>query len=234
VLAISEELALEAGRHRVGPESVVVFPNWAPIEQLPMVERQNSWSREYGTDTFPLTFMYAGTLGRKHRADQLVDLARAVEPHGGHVVVVSEGEGATWLRERTARHGDLHNLEVLPYQPFTRLAEVLGSADVLVVLLEPTAGRFSVPSKTLSYLCAGRPVLAAMVSTNTAAQVLQERASAGLVVEPGDADAWAAAALRLAKDPAMRAELGANGRAYAEAHFKIDDILDRFVAAIRS
>jgi glycosyltransferase involved in cell wall biosynthesis len=178
--------------------------------------------------------MYAGTLGRKHRADVLVDLARALEPHGGHVVVVSEGEGATWLRERTASVGDLHNLTVLPYQPFSRLPEVLGSADVLVVLLERTAGRFSVPSKTLSYLCAGRPVLAAMVATNTAAKILRERAGAGIVVEPGDSDAFGAAALRLAKDPAMRAHLGANGRAYAEANFAQDHILDRFIAAIAS
>jgi glycosyltransferase involved in cell wall biosynthesis len=231
VLAISPELAREAQRHRVRPESVIMFENWAPIEQLPMVARRNEWAREHGTEAFPLTFMYAGTLGRKHRADLLVDLARALEPHGGHVVVVSEGEGATWLRQRTAGVGDLHNLTVLPYQPFSRLPEVLGSADVLVVLLEPTAGQFSVPSKTLSYLCAGRPVLAAMASTNTAAKILQERADAGVVVEPGDSDAFGAAALRLAKDPEMRAHLGANGRAYAEAHFALDHILDRFVAA---
>jgi len=234
VLAISEELAREAQRHRVRPQSVVVFQNWAPIEQLPIVNRQNPWSREHGTDAYPLTFMYAGTLGRKHRADMLVDLARALEPHRGHVVVVSEGEGATWLSEHKARVDALHNLTVLPYQPFSRLAEVLGSADVLVVLLEPNAGQFSVPSKTLSYLCAGRPVLAAMASTNTAAKVLQERACAGLVVEPGDADAFGAAALRLAEDPALRARLGTNGRAYAEAHFELDQILDRFVAAIAS
>jgi colanic acid biosynthesis glycosyl transferase WcaI len=232
VVAISEELAREAKRHRVPPDSVTVLENWAPIEHIPVVRRDNPWSREHGTAELPLVFMYSGTLGRKHRADVLVDLARVLGPHGGHVVVVSEGEGASWLSDHHAHGGDLDNLRVFPYQPFSRLAEVLGSADVLIVLLEPTAGRYSVPSKTLSYLCAARPVLAAMSSTNTAAQILMGRAHAGMVVEPGDSEAFCHAALRLANDPALREQLGANGRAYAERDFSQDHVLDRFVAAI--
>jgi colanic acid biosynthesis glycosyl transferase WcaI len=231
VVAISEELAHEARLHRVDRRSITVLENWAPIEQLPVVARDNAWSREHGTAQSPLVFTYSGTLGRKHRADMLVELAHVLEPQGGRVVVVSEGEGASSLRERKAR-GDLANLTVFGYQPFSRLPEVLGSADVLVVLLEPTAGQFSVPSKTLSYLCAGRPVLAAMSATNTAATILQQRALAGLVVEPDDPHAFGVAALRLAKDPALREELGRSGRAYAEAHFSSDLVLDRFVAAI--
>jgi glycosyltransferase involved in cell wall biosynthesis len=90
-----------------------------------------------------------------------------------------------------------------------------------------------VPSKILSYLCAGRPVLAAMTPTNTAARILDQRAHAGLVVGPDDDHAFGAAALRLAKDPVLREELGRNGRAYAEAHFSTDQVLDRFLAGIR-
>ena len=73
---------------------------------------------------------------------------------------------------------------MLPYQPFDRLPEVLASADVLVVILEPEAGRFSVPSKTLSYLCAGRAVLGSMPATNPAARLLTERASPGSSPSP--------------------------------------------------
>ena len=51
---------------------------------------------------------------------------------------------------------------LLPYQPFGRLSEVLASADVLVALLESDAGAYSVPSKVLTYLAAGRPILGAI------------------------------------------------------------------------
>ena len=39
---------------------------------------------------------------------------------------------------------------------------MLASADVLVALLETDAGAFSVPSKVLTSLSAGRPILAAI------------------------------------------------------------------------
>ena len=54
------------------------------------------------------------------------------------------------------------SLRCLGFQPFEVLPDVLGSADVLVAILEPDAGVFSVPSKVLSYFCAGRPVLLAV------------------------------------------------------------------------
>ncbi|MCE0445535.1 hypothetical protein LT493_12320 [Streptomyces tricolor] len=55
---------------------------------------------------------------------------------------------------------------------------MLGTGDVLVVLLGPDAGQFSVPSKTLSYLCAGRPVLGLMPADNLAARLLRQAGSA--------------------------------------------------------
>jgi hypothetical protein len=67
---------------------------------------------------------------------------------------------------------------VLDYQPYGQLAEVLATADVLVALLESSAGIFSVPSKVLAYLCAARPLLASMPKENLAARTI-ERAGAG-------------------------------------------------------
>ena len=49
-------------------------------------------------------------------------------------------------------HASSVPLTLLPFQPYADLPDVLGSGDILVVLLEQDAGEFSVPSKTLSYL----------------------------------------------------------------------------------
>lgn len=232
VIAISPELAEEAQRRGVKPERVVVIENWSPIEGVPQTPRDNPWSREHRLAHRPV-LLYSGTLGKKHRAEVLAELARAVGPVGAAVVVVSEGEGAAELSAAKESASDLDNLLVLPYQPFERLAEVLGTADVLLALLEPSAGPFSVPSKVLSYLCAGRAVLAAVPSTNTAAKLLTERAMAGVVVQPGDDAAFCAAALELLEDERRRQEMGTRGRSYAESNFRADDVADRFLTALR-
>ena len=202
---------------------VSVIENWAPLDELPALPRDNAWAREHGLDERTV-FLYSGTLGFKHDPALLLELARWAGTRDAVVVVVSEGPGADWLAE----HGrDEPGLRLLAYQPYDRLPEVLASADVLVAVLEPEAGTFSVPSKILTYLCAARPLLVSVPTDNLAARVV-ERSGGGIVVRPGDAPAFLAAAERLREDGELRAELGGRARAYAETAFDIDSVAGRF------
>jgi glycosyltransferase involved in cell wall biosynthesis len=143
--------------------------------------------------------------------------------------VVSSGPGSEWL----AREGaELPALRLLPYQPYERLPEVLAAADVLVALLEPEAGSFSVPSKVLTYLCAARPLLVSVSAENLAARVV-ERSGGGVVVPPHDREALVGAAGALRADAALRGELGRRARSYAEQAFDLSAIADRFEEMLR-
>jgi glycosyltransferase involved in cell wall biosynthesis len=176
-------------------------------------------------------FLYSGTLGLKHNPGLLLALAqRFTDRPDIAVVVISEGLGADWLKERAAA---APNLVILPFQPFDRLADVVASADVLVAILEPDAGVFSVPSKVLTYLCAGKPILAAIPLANLASRIIT-RTDAGYVVAPDDERGFLAAAERLAADEGERSRQGAAARAYAERTFDIAAITDRFEALAKS
>jgi glycosyltransferase involved in cell wall biosynthesis len=120
---------------------------------------------------------------------------------------------------------------ILPFQPFGRLSEVLASADVLVTILEPEAGAFSVPSKVSTSLAAGRPILAAIPQANLAAKTII-RAKAGVVVAPRDRAGFVAAARSMAANAEMRAAWSQAARAYALAHFDIDVIVIQFEDAL--
>jgi glycosyltransferase involved in cell wall biosynthesis len=201
-----------------------IIENWAVREDLGKPPRDNPWAQAHGAVNVR-TLIYSGTLGLKHNPGLLLALARRAEQRGdARVIVVSEGIGADWLRE----HGkNCAALSVLPFEPHERFAEVLASGDVLVAVLEPDAGVFSVPSKILAYLAAGRPVLAALPLDNLAARII-ERAKAGLVVRPGDETAICAAADRLLDAAELRAELGRNALDYADRTFDIAVIARRF------
>jgi colanic acid biosynthesis glycosyl transferase WcaI len=205
-------------------ERITVIENWAAREDLAVQPRDNSWAREHGLAD-KLVFLYSGTLGLKHNPDLLLQLARRYRDRPDvRVVVNSEGLGSDWLREKG---GSLGNLLLLPFQPFERLPEVLATGDVLISVLEPDAGIFSVPSKVLTYLSAGRPVLGAIPAENLAARLIM-RNGAGLIVPPDDTQAFLAAAGKLADDPALRAQLGKNALDYAAKTFDIDAITARF------
>lgn len=212
---------------------VTVIPNWAPLDEIRPVTRANDWSHAHGLDR-TRTLLYSGTLGLKHDPGLLVGLARAVMD-GGHpvqLVVVNQGPAEPVLRAEAARQGV--PLLLLPFQPYERLSEVLGSGDVLVVLLEQDAGAFSVPSKTLSYLCAGRPVLGLMPASNSAAALVTE--VEGCVLPPDEESLAPAAAWigRLLDDDEERARLGKQARALAERDFELDGSAARFESILRA
>jgi colanic acid biosynthesis glycosyl transferase WcaI len=228
VVVISDDFVLMLQSWGVERQRIAVIENWAPLDALPARPRDNPWAREHGLAD-KLVFLYSGTLGLKHNPDLLLQLARrfAGRPEV-RVVVISEGLGADWLRERASQ---APGLLLLPYQSFERLPEVVATGDVLLAVLEPDAGAFSVPSKVLTYLCAGRPILGAIPGENLAARVI-ERAQAGLTVPPGDTAAFVAAAERLAGAPAERKSLGNNALDYAHKTFDIRAIGDRFEAIL--
>lgn len=224
MILISEDFMPLMDAWEIARSRVATIPNWAPLGEIPPMPKDNPWARQHGlADQF--VFLYAGILGLKHDPQRFVELAQAV---GGRakVVVVSEGGGVDWLEGQISRL-NLSNLLLLPFQPKECLPQMFGAADVLVSILSREAGRFSVPSKVLSYLCAQRPLLLSLPLDNQAARLVKQ-SQAGMVAAPDDTNAWVISARRLMQDEALRRVMGANGRAYAEAHFDINKITAQF------
>jgi colanic acid biosynthesis glycosyl transferase WcaI len=210
--------------------SISIIPNWAPLNEMPVRDKYNSWAIKHGVES-KFCFLYTGGLGSKHNPDLLFRLAlRFKKNDDGCIMIISEGPWVSWLESKKEEF-ELDNLIILDYQPFEQMPNVLASGDVLVAILEPDAGSFSVPSKVLTYLCARRPVLLAVPSENLAAQIVL-RKKAGIVVPPDDMDAFMDAAERLFKDPELRARCGENARSYAEENFDIQKIADSFEAIL--
>lgn len=199
--------------------------NWAPLGEITPCPKDNPWSRSHGLEG-RFVYLYSGTLGMKHNPALLAELARATTDDGARVVVVSQGRGRRWLEEVKARE-KLDSLVLLDFQPYEQLSEVLGVADVALVLLEDFAGALSVPSKIYSAFCAERPLLAAVPAANLAHRLIQDQ-QAGWCVAPTDSAGFVDAARRLHADPALRAQMAANQAAYAATHFNIGTIGKRF------
>lgn len=231
VVCIAPEFRVLLEEWQIGREKTFVIENWAALDEVRPFPKANPWSREQEVDS-KFCFMYSGTLGMKHKPELLLELARRVEARPDVVIVViAEGKGMEWLRSAAAqlRPG---LVRLLPYQPYERLSEVLSSSDVLIALLDEGCGQFAVPSKTLSYVCAGRPILIAAPRENLAAQIVA-RSGAGLAVPPRAGDFLAAAELLL-QDAKKRALCGSRAREYAEKTFDIDRISARFLAAFNT
>lgn len=232
IILITDDFAQQTTAWGVQPSRLHVIPNWGAIDQIPILPKDNAWARANElADKF--VFLYSGTIGLKHNPALLVALAEryATDPNV-RVVVAASGSGVDYLeREKAAR--SLSNLVLPGLQPFDRFPEMLASADVLAAVIERDAGTFSVPSKVLSYLCAGRAILLAAPPENLAAKTVTQ-SDAGVVVEPEDEAGWLEKAAGYVANPELRQRQGAAGRRYAEMHFDLQKVADRFEAVIAS
>jgi len=227
VIPISDDFIRILERWGIQRSRATVINNWAPLQEMPQASKANSWSTAHDLDQRPIV-LYSGALGLKHNPALLLELAKHLDvtlPEA-RVVVISEGHGADWLKEQNRKLG-LQALVQLPFQPFSELPKVLASADVLLAILEPEAGEFCVPSKVLSYMCVGRPIVLAASAENLASKLLLQN-QAGQVVPPTAPDAFVANVMDLLNNAATRSQMGQSARQYAEQTFDIHKISDQF------
>lgn len=207
---------------------ITVIENWAPVDEITPRPQENDWKREQGL-CGKTVILYSGTLGLKHNPALLSHAALHFQNQQRDdiaFVVATQGLGAEFLKNEVRERG-IRNLKVLPWQPYERLPEVLAAADILTAIIEPDAGLFSVPSKILSCLCAGRPIVAAIPFENLAAKTIL-KAEAGILVHPGDEKGFIAGLEQLLADQGLRTRLGAAGRSYAEKTFDVAKIAKQF------
>ena len=226
VIAIADNFLPRLDSWKIQRSRVSIIENWAPHNKISVVPRDNRWRRAQGLADKRVA-LYTGTIGLKHNPDLLLAAAQSFAADTDiQIVVVSQGKYANYLTDQAAQR-NLANLRVLPFQPFESYSEVLASGDVLMAMIEPDAASYSVPSKVLSYLCSGRPIVLAAREHNLAARTLT-RAGAGVVVDPQDTAGFVGALRQFLDDAHARAQAGERGRRYADASFDIARIADRF------
>lgn len=230
VIVITDDFLPLMKQWGVDESKTMVLENWAPLGNLEPRPKDNPWARQHGLQD-KLCFLYAGTMGMKHNPDLLLNLAFRFRDRDDVVVlVVSCGMGADYLRKQADQHG-LSNLRIMDFQPFEQVSDVMGTADVLIAVLEPDAGVFSVPSKVLSYHCAGKALLLSVPPENLAARIVL-RNDTGLVIPPDDVGAFVDAADTLLQDAHRRTAMGEAARNYAQQTFAIATIADRVEARL--
>lgn len=226
VSTISARMMERAKAKGVAPERVVHFPNWVDISGITPLGAPSAYRAELGLAADAVVALYSGNMGNKQGLEILADVARLLQDDPSiQFVFGGNGSGRADLQARCA---GLANVRFLDLQPLERLNDWLGLADVHLLPQRADAADLVMPSKLTGMLASGRAVLATAMPETELGRVVTQDSACGLVVPPENAAAMAEALRALAADPARRAELGANGRRYAEQELSRDVILRRF------
>lgn len=210
-------------------DEVHSLPNWVDTEAIQPAPRLNAFRQEAGVgDEFVVSF--AGTMGWSQGLDVVVESARILNNEPG-LVFLMIGDGAERAQLEQRARG-LANLRFLPMQPKEKYASVLAASDACLVTLRPEVATPVVPSKLLTIMAAGRPVLASVPLGGDAPEIVRQ-SDCGLVVPPGDPIALAEAIRKLKQNPELARAQSERGRAFAEQRFSRPACVREFESVFR-
>jgi colanic acid biosynthesis glycosyl transferase WcaI len=154
-------------------------------------------------------------------------LARVQRQESPPVVVLIAGDGAVRpALEARLREHPLPNLRFLPLLPEADYREMLAASNVCLITQAKGTGRFFLPSKLLTVLAAGRPVVALADETSELASAVHE-GGFGVVVPSEDAEGLARTLCSLAASPGELVRYGLNGANWV-TRFEADSVLGQF------
>ncbi|KUR75536.1 WcaI family glycosyltransferase [Novosphingobium sp. Fuku2-ISO-50] len=228
ISSISPQMCARLVAGGVAPERVVEFRNWAEIDAIRPMQTPSPYRAEFGITTEHVA-LYSGNIGNKQGIEILIDVARLLA-HRTDLTIVIAGEGA--LRDQLVAAADgLGNVRFEPLQLRDRLSELLGLATVHLLPQLAGAADLVLPSKLTNMLASGRAVVA---TASAGTGLAHECDGCGLVTEPGDARAMAAAIEHLLDHPDERARYGAAARLRGEERWSRGAILARFETELRA
>ena len=200
------------------------------IEQIRPAARDHRFRAAYGLPPDAFVVMHAGSMGKKQGLMNVVDAAAMTAGsrlRQGRLrwVFVGDGEDKAALVESVRRRGLEEIVRFVPFQRDEDMTAMFAAADVLLLNQLSTVKDTVIPSKLLTYMSAGRPVIAAVNASSQGAEILRE-AEGGRIVAPEDPAALAEAArCFMALAPEQLSAFGARNRTYAEVHFDQRKIL---------
>jgi colanic acid biosynthesis glycosyl transferase WcaI len=196
----------------IAEKKVKVLPNWIDTDELGPLPRENHFSEEHGlNDKFVVG--YAGTLGMSQGLMSVVEAAALLRDRKNvDFFIVGDGIEKAPMLTRVKDLG-LQNIRFLPMQPKAIYPWVVASCDVGLVTLNAKVKTPVVPSKILSLMAAGRPVLASLPLDGDAPKLIQ-KAGCGICVGPENPEMLAKEILRLSENSKLCQDFGRRGRSY--------------------
>ena len=209
----------------LAPERIEVIAVGADAERVVPASRETRFRR--ANDLKDFVVLWAGNFGHHQNFDAILDAAATLKQQGRAITFAFVGDGAKRAHiEKRVEAEQLDNVRLLPFVPVEEFSDMMASADVSLVALEPGAEGLGVPSKFYNILASGRATVALVAPGSEVAHVLAEN-DCGVRLDQ-DGSRLAEVLAELADDPERVKEMGENARCALEAKYSMTQVARRF------
>jgi glycosyltransferase involved in cell wall biosynthesis len=195
VTHVLADMLVEQGLPR---DKICVIPNGADLSVYP---------REYLPEREEIVVGFTGFFRPWHGIESLVEgLAHGLFPAGCRLLLVGTGPAHESIENRAAELGVADRVQITGAVSREEIPGLVRNMDICV---QPAATAWASPLKLFEYMAAGKAIVAPDQPNLT--EILTGKTDA-LLFTPGKPEEMSAAVAELARDYALRAELGAAAR----------------------
>ena len=228
VVAVCKDMKDYLLKHRdITADRITDIPNWYKDDSSHNRKRRSETRlfSHYNEDDFIVS--YLGNLGTCQDADTIINALELLN-NDDNVKFVFAGHGNKMplIKEYKAKH-NLKNVDVYDFLLGEDFDDVLRISDCFIVSLIEGMYGLCAPSKTYSYLMAGRPVVCIMDAQSEIARDV-ELNNAGLVISNGDSEKMAEYIRRLKRDQIFVSEQSKHARSIFLNKYEKEKCLRRY------
>jgi glycosyltransferase involved in cell wall biosynthesis len=215
----------------VPAKQIHMIPNWGDSSAV-KIDARGAYAlrRKYAIPDHAILAVYGGNIGAAAGVETAIKAFEYLWNEDNlYLLIAGGGSRLNSCQELVAKKGLQDRVFFYTPWPQQDTGMVLGAADLLLLPTQGEQSLVSVPSKLISYMLSGRPVLASVLESSDTAALIRE-AQAGWVIPPDDPEAVAAAlkAITASAPDELRAA-GARALDYALANLTREASLPRII-----
>ncbi len=233
IIVISEDFKRNIMAKGVPEEKIEVIYNWIDEnEVVPIAKDVNPLYHELRLSREKFNVVYAGNLGNAQNIDVIIDSAKELVKNKEIEFIIFGSGGLKEQYIKKVKNYKIDNVKFFPLQPMEKVSYVYGLGDVCIVSCKPGLGGSAMPSKTMSILSAGRPILASFDEGELTS--ILEQNGCGVCAKAGDVKDFVEKIKMLVANREKCDMMGKNGRELILRKFTRDVGTQKYVDVIKS
>ncbi len=201
----------------ISTHKLSVFPNTKKVN--PTVEKNLLMRSKYGIPMDKVVFVFGGNMGKPQGMKNLADAIRIAQDNDiAHFVLVGRGTEREYVKSCLK---DCRNVTIMDNLAREEYEQFVSSCDVGIVSLDHRFTIPNYPSRILSYMEYGMPVLAATDKNTDFRELIEEEAKCGKWCCSETVDEIVESIKEITNNIEQRVQWGENGRKYMLYHLNV-------------
>lgn len=232
VIVLGKDMKQNLLDKRVDEEKIEIITNWADKEKIYRGNKINDFSIKEGISQ-NFNIVYTGNIGRFHDIETILDTANKLKDNSKvNFIFVGDGYKKQQI-EDYKKENSLSNIKLMGYKYGETYNHLLNASDIFITTLDKGIEGLGVPSKTYSYMAAGKPIIAIMNSCSEIGSLVENK-NLGIRINSGESDKIVEFITKISNDKNLYSNIASNVKDVFEYNYERKMVTKKFKKVIEN